>query len=82
MKFMKPRWTDIKIFLTLQQDVRTYAGNLIYGSRLQVNVGDRLAKKIFQCVAAFFWKKLKKINFVLDGHFKEGGLNFKFLKRQ
>ena len=57
MKFMNTCRTDIKIVLALQQDVRTYAGNLIYGVRLQVNVRDRLAKKIFQCVGALFWKK-------------------------
>ena len=43
-----------KILLALQEDVRTYVGNLIYGVRLQLNVGDRLTKKIFQCVGAFF----------------------------
>ena len=42
------------MLLALQQDVRTYAGNLVYGVRLQVKVGDRLAKKIFQRVAALF----------------------------
>ena len=61
MKFMKPRRTDIKILFASQQNLRTYTGSLIYGVRLQVNVGDRLAKKISQCVAALFWKKnLKK----------------------
>ena len=78
MKFMKLCRTDIKILLAFQQDVRTYAGNLIYGVRLQVNVGDKLAKKIFQCVAALFWKKLKKTSFVSDGHFREWNLNFSF----
>ena len=51
MKFMKSCRADINIFFTHQQDVRIYTGTLIYGVRLQVNVGDRLAKKIFQCVA-------------------------------
>ena len=51
---MKPRRMDIKILLVLQKDVRTYEGILIYDVRLQVNVRDRLAKKIFQCVAALF----------------------------
>ena len=46
-KFMTPYVTDIKTLLALQQDVRTYAGNLINGVSLQVNVGDRLAKKFF-----------------------------------
>ena len=54
MKFMKPCRTYIKILLALQQDVRTCAGNLIYGVILHVNVGDRQAKKNFQCVAALF----------------------------
>ena len=31
MKFMKPCRADIKILRTLQQDLRTYGGNLIYG---------------------------------------------------
>ena len=48
MKFMTPRRTDIKILFALQQDARTYAGNLIYGARLEVNVGDILTKTIFQ----------------------------------
>ena len=60
MKFMKPRRMDIKILLVMQKDVRTYAGILIYDVRLQVNVRDRLAKKIFQCVAALFSKKQNK----------------------
>ena len=41
---MKPCRMDIEMYLALQQDVRAYAGNLIYGVRLQVNLGDRLAK--------------------------------------
>ena len=32
--------------------VRTYEGTLTYGARLQMNVRDELAKKIFQCAAA------------------------------
>ena len=64
MKFMKPCWVDIKISLALQQDVWTYAGKLVYGVRLQMNmnVGDRLTKKeIFQCVIAFtLEKRLRK----------------------
>ena len=47
MKFMKPCRTDLKILFALQQDMRTYAGNSIYVLRLQVNVGDRLAKSLF-----------------------------------
>ena len=79
MKFMKPRRTDIKILFASQQNLRTYTGSLIYGVRLQVNVGDRLAKKISQCVAALFWKKkLKKMSFVSNGHCRDGSLNFNF----
>ena len=47
MTFMKPCRSEIKILFALQQDVLAYAGNLIYGVRLLVNVEDRLAKKIF-----------------------------------
>ena len=36
MKFMKPCRMDIKILLALQQDVRIYVSNLIYGVRLPV----------------------------------------------
>ena len=56
MKFMKACWTDIEILMALQQDARTYTGNLMYVIRLQVYLGDSLAKKIFQSVAALFWK--------------------------
>ena len=45
MKFMKTSRTYIKILLALQQEVRIYAG-----VRLQVDVGNRQAKKIFQSV--------------------------------
>ena len=41
------------ILFVLQQDVGAYA-NTIHGVRLQMDVGGRLAKKIFQCVAALF----------------------------
>ena len=51
---MKPCRMDIKIFFALQQDVRAYAGDLINGIKLKVNMGDRLPKKIFQCIAALF----------------------------
>ena len=54
IKFMKPCRKVIKILFALQQGLRTYAGNLIYGIRLEVNMRDRLAKRIFQCVAASF----------------------------
>ena len=37
MKSMKPRRTDIKILLALQQDVHGDSGNLIYAVRLQIN---------------------------------------------
>ena len=49
--------SDGKIILALQQDECTYGGNLIYSIRLHMNVEDRLAKKLFQCVAALFRKK-------------------------
>ena len=77
MKFIKPCRTGIKILLALQQDIRTFVDILIYGVRLQVNVGDRLAKKIFQCIAAYE-KKPKKMGFVSDVHFREDSLNFNF----
>ena len=51
---MKACWTDIEILMALQQDARTYTGNLMYIIRLQVYLGDSLAKKIFQSVAALF----------------------------
>ena len=47
MTFMKPCRSEIKILFALQQDVLAYAGNLIYGVRLLVNVEARQAKKIF-----------------------------------
>ena len=50
----------IKILLVLQQDVRTYAGNLIYGVRLQVNLGDRLAKKSYSVELYCSEKNFKK----------------------
>ena len=78
MNFMKPCRTDSEILLALRQGVRTYAGNLIYDKRLQLNVEDRLAKKIFQYIAALFCKKLKKMSFVSDRHFREGRLSFNF----
>ena len=76
---MKPHETDIKTLLALQQDVRTYAGNLINGASLQVNLGDRLAKKIFlSALLHCSEKKLKETNFVSDGRFREGSVNFNF----
>ena len=70
MKFMKLCRTDIKILLALQQDVRTYAGNLIYGVRLQVNGEINSLNKSFSasCIAL-------KIKFVSDGHIRDGSLN-------
>ena len=41
--------------------VHTYEGNLTYGARLQMNVRDELAKKVFQCAAALLWKKLNPL---------------------
>ena len=78
LKFKKPCLTDIKILLALEQDVRTCAGNLTYGVRLQVNVGDRLAKNVFRCVVALFKKNLKKMRFVQEKHFRKGSPNFNF----
>ena len=57
MKFMQTCWMDIKILLAHQQDVCTYASNLISDVTLQVNVEGRLAKNIFQYVGALFWKR-------------------------
>ena len=75
MKPCRPCRTDTEILLALQQDVRTYAGNLIYGVRLQVNVGDRF-KKSFSALLHCSEKKLKKTSFMSDGHVREGSLNF------
>ena len=63
VKFMKPRQKDIKIFLALQQGVRTYEVIDIRHT-ITVEWGDGLATKIFQCVVALFWKKLEKMSFV------------------
>ena len=38
---------DIKTLYAFQQDVRAYTDKLIYGVRLQVDVGDRLAGTFF-----------------------------------
>ena len=46
-----------EILFALQQDVHSCTGNFIYDVRLQVNTGDKLAKKIFPCVYALFLKK-------------------------
>ena len=50
------------------QDARLCEGNFIYGVRIQLDVGDRLAATIF------YWlhysdKNLKKIGFMLHKHF-------------
>ena len=55
---MKPCRTDIEICLALQQDVRTHASNLIYGVRLQENVGDRPTKNCF-CALLHCSEKIK-----------------------
>ena len=44
---MKLCRTDIKTLYALKQDARAYAGNLIYGVRLQMDVSDRLAETCF-----------------------------------
>ena len=69
--------SDLHLLLVFQQGLHTNAGNLIYGVRLQVNVGDSLAKKKFSvryCIA--LKKKLKKMSFVSGGHFREGKPQF------
>ena len=38
---------DIETLYEFQQDARAWAGNLIYGVRLHMNVGDRLAETFF-----------------------------------
>ena len=60
---------------SILESLDSYVGDLIYGIRLQVIVQDRLAKNISQC---FVQKKIKKMNFVSDGGFWQGGLNFSF----
>ena len=50
------------------QDARLCEGNFIYGVRIQLDVGDRLAATIF------YWlhysdKNLKEIGFMLHKHF-------------
>ena len=47
LKFMKPCRTDIKLLYAFQQDIREYAGNLIYGVRLQMDVRNKLAETLF-----------------------------------
>ena len=59
---------DIKTFDSFQHDPRAYGGNLIYGVRLQMDVGDRVVETFFCCVDALFRKALKDIDFVSDGH--------------
>ena len=79
LKFMKLCRTNIKKLLMLQQDVTTYTGKLMYGVRLQVNVGNRLTKKCFSALLHCSEnKKLRKKGNVSDGHFREGSLNFNF----
>ena len=51
---MKPCRTDIKILFVLQEDLHTYAGNLKNGIRLQINTGDKQAKKKFKCTTTLF----------------------------
>ena len=75
--FMKPCQMAIKILLALQQDVRKYAGNLIYGVRLQVNVMWEIDwLKI--SLSALLHCSGKKKSFMSDGHFRESSLNFNF----
>ena len=51
-KIIKPCRTNIKKPFALQEDECAHAGNLKYGVRLQVNVGDTQTKTVFQCVSA------------------------------
>ena len=44
---MKACRMDIKTLYAFQQDARSYAGNLIYGVRLQTDVGNRLAETCY-----------------------------------
>ena len=55
-RFIKLYQTGIKILFTLQQDVCMQA--LIYGARLQLNVGGRLPKKSFSALLQCLVKKL------------------------
>ena len=55
-----------------------YAGNLIYGVRLLVNVRGTLAKKSSVCCCIVLKKKLKKLSFLSDRCFGEGSPNFNF----
>ena len=48
-KIIKPCRTNIKKPFALQEDVRAHAGNLIYGVRLQVNVGDTQTNLSVSC---------------------------------
>ena len=75
-KFMKSCRADVKTFYACQQDVLAYADTLIYCVRLQIDMGDRPAEIFFAWVATLFWKKLKDINFLSNGHCWEGALNF------
>ena len=69
------RFSSTNFIWSILESLDSYVGDLIYGIGLQVIVEDRLAKNIFQC---FVKKKNNKMNFVSDGGFWEGGLNFNF----
>lgn len=58
---MKSCRTNIEIFYILQQDVRTYAGDLIYCIGLRLDLGDRKAVTFSCYFARFFWKKPKEL---------------------
>ena len=66
------RLSSTNFIWSILESLDSYVGDLIYGIRLQVIVQDRLAKNIFQCFVK------KKMNFVSNGGFWEGGLNSNF----
>ena len=68
--------TNINSFWVPRQDIRTYADNLIYDVTFQVNV----AKKIFQCVAALFWKKPYIFSFPNQLKFDDSNICAKLLR--
>ena len=56
---MKSCRTDIKTLYAFQTHVRAYAGNLTYGVRLQMDVGDRLAGTFSSAMRHCCAKKLR-----------------------
>ena len=68
MRFMRLCQTHIKILYAFEQGWCVYAGNLVYGVRLQVNMREWLVKT--------FFIKRKKIDFMSYGYFQDGSLMF------